>query len=272
MLQQAILQSASPMTLDIASADPNEVLILTSISGLSPADLTLFTGDFARTGGYYQGRRVTKRNPVFNFKLNPDYVNDIDVSDVREGLYSVFLEPQALTDGLQVTLKDNKKPDRYFIGYTETFPADIFTDKPTAQISMLCVDPYLRSVTPVLVNIPAGVVSTPFDYEGSADTGFQATIKVATAGTQVVLDLNGQTMVLNKPTNFAVNDLITINTLEGSRSIKLNGVDVMAYLSGASKWLQLTKKANVLKAYGTASGDGKAVITSYGYRAAWWGV
>lgn len=58
MLNQVILQSSSPMTLDIDNADPEEILILKSISGLTPADVNLFTGEYARNGGYYQGRRV----------------------------------------------------------------------------------------------------------------------------------------------------------------------------------------------------------------------
>lgn len=272
MLKQVILQASTPMTIDIDNADPEEVLILKSISGLSPADLTLFTGDFARDGGYYQGRRATKRNPVFNFKLNPNYVDDISVSDVREGLYSTFLEPQALTDGLQVTLKDDRKPDRYFIGYSEKWTGEIFTDKPDAQISMICVDPYLRSVTETVATNAGGWVSVPFTREGSADTGVEVTIKVTAVVNQVVLSINGQLMTLSKPTNFAVNDIIVINTNTGSRSIKLNGVDVMALLTASSKWLGLTTPAITLATYGLVAADGKAVITQYKYRGAWWGV
>jgi hypothetical protein len=33
MLQQVVLETANPMTLEIGNADPNEILILTSISG-----------------------------------------------------------------------------------------------------------------------------------------------------------------------------------------------------------------------------------------------
>lgn len=271
MLQQVILQSSTPMTLEIGNAAPDEILILKSISGLTPVDLTLFTGDYAGPGGYYQGRRAPKRNPVFNFKLNEDYVNDIVISDVRELLYRTFLEPQALIDGLQVKLIDDRKPDRYFICYTEGWNGEIFEQKPEAGISTLCVDPYLRSVDEVSAS-NAGWVSTAFTYEGSADTGIEVTIKVATVTPTVNFVLNGQIMTLDKGSNFAVNDIIVINTNMGDRLVTVNGVDKMAYLTAASDWLQLNQAACTISTYGGVAADGKTVITNYKYRAAWWGV
>ena len=272
MLTQVILQTADPMTFNIDAVDPDEIVVLKSISGLSPADVTLFTGDFAKNGGYYQGRRIAKRNPVFNLKLNPDYVNDVEVSDIREMLYRQFLEPQADSDGVQVLLKDDRKPDRYFIGYTESFPADIFTDRPTAQISTICVDPMLKSALETTETNPAGWVSVPVAYDGSADTGLEATMKVAVAGTQMTLENNGAVMKLVKGTPFAVDDIIYINTKQGERQITLNGVDVMALLTGDSKWITLNQASNTLQAYGTAPADGDVVVTDYTYRSEWWGV
>lgn len=272
MLTQVVLQTANPMTFEIAAADPDEIIILQSISGLSPADVTLFTGEYARNGGYYQGRRVGERFPIFNLKLNPDYTNDIEVSDIREMLYRQFLEPQADSDGVQVLLKDDRKPDRYFIGYTEKFPSDIFDQKPRAQISMKCTDPMLRSALETTDSNPTGWVSVPVAYDGSADTGIEVTMKVAVAATQMTLENNGMEMKLVKSTDFAVDDVIYINTKQGERQITLNGVDVMGLLTADSKWITLNQSGNTLQAYGTVPSDGTAVVTDYTYRSEWWGV
>lgn len=272
MLTQVVLQTANPMTFEIAAADPDEIIILKSISGLSPADVTLFTGDFSKNGGYYQGRRVGTRNPVFNLKLNPDYENDIEVSDIREMLYRQFLEPQPNSDGVQVLLVDDRKPDRYFIGFTEKFPADIFEQSTKAQISMLCVDPMLKSALETTDSNPTGWVSVPVAYDGSADTGIEVTMKVAVADTQMTLENNGMEMKLVKATDFAVDDVIYINTKQGERQITLNGVDVMALLTGDSTWITLNQSGNTLQAYGTVPSDGFAVVTDYTYRSEWWGV
>lgn len=271
MLQQVVLQTTPPTTLNIDAVDPDEIIIVKSISGLDPADLTLFTGEFARSGGYYQGRRLAQRNPVFNLKLNPDYPNDVEVSDLREMLYSWFLEPSASSDGLQVILKDDRKPDRYFVGYTEKIPSDIFSDKPTAQVSMICVEPMLLSVTATAGALAAGWTSKIQAYAGSAKTGLSMTLLVKTATPQVIVDLDGVTMTLTKA--FAVNDVITINTVEGSRSIRQNGSDIMATLSSTSKWVKLRKgNPNLLRIHGGVVNDGKVVMTSYTYQEAWWGI
>lgn len=272
MLTSVVLQTANPMTFEIAAADPDEIIILQSISGLSPADVTLFTGDFSKNGGYYQGRRVSQRNPVFNLKLNPDYANDIEVSDIREMLYRQFLEPTASGDGVQVLLVDDRKPDRYFICYVEKWPDEIFTDKPKASISTLCVDPMLKSAAQTTASNPAGWVSVPFTYEGSADTGVEVHLKVTSVTNQVSIENNGLLMKLVKPTNFAVNDVIYINTKQGERKIQLNGVDVMALLTADSKWISLAQASNTFNAYGTVVADGKVVATDYTYRAEWWGI
>lgn len=270
MLQQVVLNTAAPMTLNVEAVNPDDLVVIKSISGLDPADVNLFTGDFSRDGGYYQGRRAVGRNPVLNLKLNPDYSTDTEVSDIREMLYSIFYEPSATSDGLQVILKDDRKPDRYFIGYTEKMPAPIFESEPTAQVSMLCVDPYLKSVAAVAGNDAVGWTSLPVTYEGSARTGLEVNMKVKTATTVLNLEINGVLLTLNK--SFAVNDIVIVNTLIGSRKITVNGVDAMATLAPTSKWVQLNKGVNTIKTYGSVSGDAKVAMMSYTYRAAWWGI
>jgi len=273
MLQQVILQTAAPVTLDIESVDPSDIVIVESISGLDPSDVTVFMGDYSRDGGYYQGRRSSGRNPVFNLKLNPDYPNDIEVSDIREMLYDWFLEPSPGSDELMVTLKDDRKPDRYFVGVTEKLPADIFSRDTKAQVSMLCADPFLRSVDQVVGHDAVGWISVPVTYEGSKRVGgfFQFLVKTAT--NTLNFDIGGVLMTLVKPgSNFAINDVITVNTEIGSRAIKLNGTDVMAYLAAGARWPELNKGVNTIKTYGPVENDGKIVMTDYVYRAAWWGI
>lgn len=271
MLQQVILQTANPMTLEIGAADPDEILLLTSISGLSAADVTLFMGDYSRSGGYYQGRRVGQRNPVFNFKINPDYKNNIDASDARDILYRQFLEPMSESDGVQVLLKDDRRPDRYFIGYTDKLPSDIFVQRPSAQVSMICVDPFIKSAVET-EGADAGWITVPLAYDGSADTGIELTIKITSTTTRVQVENNGLFMALYNAAGFLANDIIYINTKPGARAIQHNGVDVMAMLQDGSKWLSLAQVSNDLSIYGDTPADGKAVITNYKYRSEWWGV
>lgn len=272
MLQQVVIETSTPMTLDIESVDPEEILILESISGLDPAKLTLFTGSYAGNGGYYQGRRINERNPVFNFRINPDYVNDVDASEIRAMLYQMFLDPSAGSDSVQVRLVDDKEADRYFICYPEDFVADIFSDKPKAQVPSKCVDPFIKSVAAVTVNDAVGIISTTVERDGTADCGIELTIKVKTATNTVNVYIGTQKMTLTRTANFAVNDIIYVNTIERQRSVKLNGVDALNLMGPGSTWIQLNSPSSILKIDGGVAADGKAVITQYIYRANWWGI
>lgn len=270
MLQQVVLHADDPMTLDIDGVDPDEIIIIQSISGLDPADVTLFTGDFSRDGGYYQGRRSGTRNVVFNLKLNPNYADDIEVSDIREMLYAMFFEPSEDGDQLQVTLKDDRKPDRYFFGATEKMPSDIFSRDTKAQVSMLCVDPFLKSVDAYNFVDAVGWTSLGVEYEGSAKTGLIMEFKVKTATPVMNLEIGLTKMTLTKA--FALNDEIEINTIPGERYIRHNGVDIMAALTSGPDWVRLRKGTNDLKVYGGVVGDGKVALMEYRYREAWWGI
>lgn len=270
MLETVVVESVVPLTFNITDVDPNEMLVVKSISGLTSAKVGLFTGDFATEGSYYQGRRGEKLTPVITLKMNPDYANDVEVSDIRELLYRTFYNPQPGSDGVKVLLKDDRKPDRYFVGYTEDINTDQFSRDTSVQIAMQCMDSYLFSNVATVALEPSGWTSTPIPYDGSARTGLEVTMKVNTATSVLTLDLNGNKMVLNR--NFAVNDVVKINTRKGERAITVGGVDIMAALTPTSPWIQLDRPDNTIKAYGSAVGDGKVVITGYNFRSQWWGI
>lgn len=274
MLQAVQVSADSPLSLPIESADPSAPVVVTSITGLDPADVTLFTGDFARDGGYYQGRRSGARNVVLNLKLNADYANDIDVATIREGLYSTFFEPVMGTDGVLLTFEDDTHSDRYLIGYTEKMPAPLFEKDTRAQVSLLCVQPFFLDVIPSSGNDAVGWTTLPVTYEGSAKTGLFMSLKVKTATSVINVFINEQGSLSHMTLNgtFAVNDIVEINTLIGSRSIRQNGSDIMAKLTAASKWTQLRRGVNTFKVHGGALDDGKVALMSYSYNNAWWGI
>jgi hypothetical protein len=270
MLTEAIIQTSTPTSLKINDVDQDELLILESISGLSSLKANLYLGEFAREGGYYQGRRSEKRNPVFNFKIQPNYAENIEASDIREMLYRMFMEPQRGSDAVQVLLKDDRKPDRYFRGYTETFESDIFVKEMKAQVSLVCTDNFLRSSEETSVSSPSGLFEIPLTYDGSADTGIKLTIKVLAACPEITIKTGEETMVLLGP--FALNDIIIVNTLEGDQEILVNGEPDLGAMTGPSRWLLLKHGDNTITAYGTNPGDGRAAFTEYSYRSAWWGI
>lgn len=272
MLDQLVLQTTNPLTLNITAVDPDEILVVKSISGLTSGGVTPYTGDFAREGGYYQGRRAKNLTPTITLKLNPDYKNEISVSAIREILYRTFYDPQLESDAIPILLKDDELADRILYGYTEDINTEQFSKEQTAMVSMVCTDPYLKSAAETSAADAAGWLSLPIAYDGSAATGMEMTIKVKTATNTVTVNLNGKILQLVVPGTYAVNDIIVINTTGGSRKITLNGVDVMAHMTAPSVWLQLDRSANLIKTSGAVDGDGKAALMSYKFRSSWWGI
>lgn len=272
MLEQVVLETATPLTLNVTAVDPNEILIIKSISGLTSPGNDLYMGEFAGEGGYYQGRRAKKLNPVFNLKMNPDHAGNVSISAIREILYRQFYTPTPGKAGVQFRLVDDELPDRYLIGYCEGIDTDQWVKEQSAAVSLVCNDSFMRSAVETTGAEPAGWTTLPHIYDGSAYTGLEMTLKVLVATPTVTLDLNGSKMVLQKASgNFAVNDIIVINSQAGSRKITLNGVDVMALLTGTSVWATLDRDDNLFRIYGSVIGDGKAAMTAYHYRSAWWG-
>lgn len=269
MLNEVVLQTSNPMSFLIDDVDPDEILILTSISGLTPPDVTLFTGEFARYGGYYQGRRPGPMYPIFNFKLNEDYVNNIDISQIRNMLYRQFYEPQAGSDGVTVLLKDEKFPDRFFTCYSEKWQGDIFAKDPKGQISTRCVDAFIKSVDPTSATNAGGWLTVPINYDGSADCGIEFDLRVVANTTKITVTNNDQMMSLTG--NFVAGDILEIGTIENQRFVKLNGLDKMVLLDAPSGWITLKESVNLFRVYGDTVGDGKVVATSYSYQSCWWG-
>lgn len=274
MLTEAIIQTSNPTSLKINDVAHDEILILTSISNLSSTKVNQFMGDFAREGSYYQGRRSVQRNPVFNFKIQPNYALDIEASEIRQMLYRMFMEPQRDSDSVQVLLKDTKLPDMYFIGYTEGIESDIFVKDLRAQVSLMTTDAFLRSADLTTETNELGWFSRALIYEGSADTGLEMTVKVLHLTDRVTIVNGADTMIFNAASGESFNpgDILEISTIQGQREILLNGVDSMVLLSANSGFMQIKEQGNEIKVYGTTVGDGKAVLTSYSYRAAWWGI
>lgn len=280
MLNKVIVQTSTPVEFNITDVDPNEILILKSISGLTQAGAVLYTGEFAGEGGYYQGRRAKQRFPVLNFKINPDFKNDVDAEDIRDILYRQFMEPQANADGVQVGLFTSKKPELYFVGYTEDIDVPLFEKELTATVSMSCTDPYLRSAEEKSAMSAGGWLSNPIVYDGTADTGFEVIVRVMLNTPELTLENNGVPMRLVH--NFVAGNLVRISTSQGSRKIQTDvveslpgvfseGTDIMAALQGPN-WLKLNSLTNVLRVFGLTPGDGKVLAVSYRYRSAWWGV
>jgi hypothetical protein len=267
------------LSLPVLGATPKSSLLVQKITGLNPPDITLFIGDYARDGGTYQGRRVGNRNPVLTLTLNPNPALGETISSLRETLYKAFVDPLVDADFIKLNLIDDLGRVRYLVGYTEKFETEIFDVETAAQISVICPDPYIRDNDVTVLSNEPGWTLVPFTYEGTAETGFEAYIEIATETNYLTLENNGKKMVLTAPSGqpYQPGDVFYINTNRGSRAVTRTpsggvAASAVAQLDPTSPWLELHSQNNTMKVYGDVPTSVVASITTLVYTNAYWGI
>lgn len=230
--------------------------------------------------------------------LNPNPALGETVAGLRKILYKTFLDPLVDGDDLQIILHDSIEPDRYLVGHTEKFETDLFTSETIAQISMICPDPYIRSLAPNFLEHETGWTVVPFTYEGTAETGFEVEINVGTD--TAVVNLANNNKVMNITHDFVVGDVLYVNTNRGYRDIRRasnvvvnsmkaanptwliqqvweqiieNGdsTPLIARLNPLSRWLELHSQNNSMRVYGATTSDLPVVIKTLSYSDSYWG-
>lgn len=286
------------LALPISGLTPKDSLLIRSVTGLSPADIDLFIGDYSKDGGSYQGRSVQKRNVVMLMDLNPNPALGETVAGLRKILYKTFLDPLVDGDDLQIILHDDLETDRYLIGHTERFETDLFSNETIAQISLICPDPFIRSLAGTFLEHETGWTIVPFEYEGTAETGFEVEIIVGTNTSVLNLVNNNKAMTITY--DFVVDDMVYVNTNRGNRDIRRASILVVnamkaanptwsvqqvwdkiienddstpliARLSVFSRWLELHSQNNSMRVHGATTGDLPAAIKTLTYKNSYWG-
>lgn len=271
MITQVDFMSANSFFVPVHGAKPKDSLHIRKITGLDPPDPDLFIGEYSRDGGTYQGRRVAPRNVVITMDLNPNPALGETVSAIRARLHKAFLDPLVYSDHMQIVFHDEYARQRYLVGYVEKYDEDLFDVETLAQISLICPDPFLRDLQPSVFQNVTGWVVVPFDYLGTARTGFEVTINVTGMTDVLTLENNGRTMVIER--SFIPGDTIKMTTTRGQREIILNETtSIAAFLSPLSPWLELHSQSNSMKVYGATETDFVANISELRFIQAYWGL
>ncbi len=267
--------SEKALALPILGLSTTDSLLIRKVTGLNPPDIDLFIGEYSRDGGSYGGRRVGSRNVVMTIDLNPNPALDETVGGLRDLLYKTFVDPLVNADHIELVLHEDDGRVRNLYGYTEKFETEVFDIETMAQISMICPDPYIRDLSETTLTNASGTwVSVPFDYTGTAETGFKTEI-ILSDNTSVLTVINNHAyMRFTYP--FETNDIVTINTNRGERdaTVSRGGVasSLLPSLSFDSKWLELHSQTNTISVYGEYPGHSIAGVKSMTYRASYWGV
>ncbi|MBR5835574.1 MAG: phage tail family protein [Bacteroidales bacterium] len=245
-----------------------------NIEGLNPPNAMINSSPVVgRDGSRFQSSKLEDRNLVITVKINGD------VEKNRINLYRYFKSKR----WHKIYYKNGSR-DVYIEGYVESIENNLFTDNQTMQISIVCHDPYFKSMEEIVTDISQVLASFEFPFaisdpipfsvlvkdriinivnDGEADTGLM--IFVRATGTvpdlRIFNDLTGEFFGFDQ--EMIAGDQIVINTNRGEKSITLtrDGVDhnVISGVSRNSTWLTLAMGDNQFT-YGTESGRGEEFL------------
>lgn len=261
---------------------PSEDYMLSSITGITPADAVINATEMAtQDGAHFNSSRVMPRNLVIAFAVRGE---GTDVRQRRVALYR-YIKPK---HPIRVYLSNDQR-DVYIDGYVETLQdaGTIFTGKEMLQVSVICPDPYFKdnetgertisfsSITSMFY-FPFSIVSPiPFSQKDEAltksivndgDTACGVTLKVAAHGNVsdpwFYNETSGETMSFD--IDLVSGDELIISTVQGHKSAKLwrSGTEsnVINTLAQGSDWVTLEPGSNTFY-YNADSGVSNMSLT-----------
>lgn len=158
--------SAPTLLLAPGGMPETDLIQIRNIDGLDPVKASISTSPYGAVDGEsFTGSSVPKRNIVLTLRPNPDWDNWTPET-LRRLIYAYFM-PKLATK--LVFHSDDMDPVE-ISGYVEGVENNIFSKDPEFIVSIICPDPYFKTVTPTVVT---GVAGTPvvIDYEGNVQTG-----------------------------------------------------------------------------------------------------
>ena len=252
-----------------------------NIVGLNPPNAQINTTSIVGLdGAKFNSSKLEMRNIVLTIKINGD------IETNRLNLYNYFRTKEwckfyYTNNSLNVSIE----------GYVETVECGLFTNNEMAQISILCPDPYFRSLTEIMTDISStlSMFVFPFSINLNAPIAFSSyeesrittiynaseseigviieiNVSIAVSTITIKNTITGEEFTLNY--SFQQNDRIIINTNKGQKSVTLirNGVttNLFSALQKGSTFFQLSSGMNLF-GYLADSGESNEFIQIYFY-------
>lgn len=220
---------------DVLQLTRNSNYVITGITGLTPVAANINTSTAGINDGVlYNSARLGYRNIVITVHLT----NDIEKNRIK--LYDFFQTKQFCT-----LYFSNDSRNVSISGYVETFDCDLFSISETAQISIICPNPYFQSVSETINSIETDIFNA-----GDVPTGMDIVINFIGDVKNPVIQNTITNEFFRLNSTFVSGDKVTINTHSGEKSVILTHTEVdfniINAVDDASSWLQLKHGNNEL--------------------------
>lgn len=286
------------LVLDLDDPGRNNILV-TGIDGLGPPKATVNYQSLATAdGGIFTSSRVDPRSITFHLEM----VNG-DAEEARRLTYKYF----PIKKDIRMEFVSDQKAV-YTTGYVESHEDNIFSNRETVDISVLCVDPWFYAVgqsssvfsgvTPMFEFpfsnesltdplIEFGTIARDtraiLEFDGDVDTGVYITIHamddaeditVYNVDTQESMKIDTGRITRMTGQSFGEKDDIEICTVPGSKYIRLlrKGVytNIISALDRKSQWLVLRNGTNMF-GFNARTGENNLLVT-FEYRSQYGGI
>lgn len=231
------------------------------LEGLNPPAANISQTDNSfMDGSIVNNVRLASRNIVLYMTINGD------IETNRINLYRYF----PLKHRVKL-MYSNDTRDVYIEGVVENIECDLFSQRQIAQISLLCNEPYFKAVDSLVTyfsqiesmfSFPFAISESGLEFSAIISNPRKSVVNTGDTETGIVIELYANGSVSNPiiydvykrihlalDCDMQVDDLITINTNTGKKSITLTRAGIttnaMGYLRQDSKWLQLESGDNV---------------------------
>ena len=261
------------ITLDLARPELSGFAVL-SISGLGPGKATINTADMSTIdGSTFSSAKLPQRNIVLTLK----YLWKDSIEDMRHLSYKYFPIKRKITLAI---MTDSRHME--IDGYVESNEPVIFSRDSCTTISIICTDPYFRSVGESGMNVTSfsdmePLFEFPFSIEGSAEfgrinrysvkavtymgdaeigvtitihaVGNATNVRIYNSGTRETMRIDTDKLVTLTGAAIIAGDDIVICTEPGKKSVTLvrNGIrtNILNCLDRNSSWFKLHRGDNV---------------------------
>ena len=240
-----LIISATNKSNETLTITQNSKYSLISVSGITPPTANINTSELAtKDGSIFNSSKVKNRNIVLTIVFNED------PETARLELYRYFRVKQYIKLNISTTNRTV-----YTEGYVESMQIDVNEQRQRAQISIICPEPYFKSVTPTEITF----TSNPQTISNGSDedVGFIATFTASGAVTNVSLKNNTTGAEFGLTYNLQSGDKLVIDTRTGEKGVTLTRgavvTNLINYITASSDWVTLLVGNNAIQ-YGANSG------------------
>lgn len=244
------LEGVSDIELHLANASISDPYILKSAEGLGPPEVNVFIAQTRNMDGYYKGRQAQYREIVLTIGLNPNYKDNIMVSDLRAELYGLL--SAGSSDAMRLVIVNEDTNLMCATGYIKKMEIVPFSVSPEVQLTIASNQSCFQGLSEVYVDMKSGSGVQDVVNQGTAETGFVFQVTFTQNSDHFLLtDARNNIMLIWYP--FQVDDILMVDTRPGSRSIRVWTVptdnqikNILYALTQNSDWLWLYGGTNTL--------------------------